>query len=88
MKSVILPKNPDDTVQLRPGVQFVRRQLERGYFLTKAQWFSICSQHYYFNSACSLCTTGPWINVHRHRLMSWLHKRHYWLWHRIANRYV
>ncbi len=52
----------------------IKRQKERGRFLFKEQWYSICSMHFAHNETCTLCNTGHWRNVFVGKITSFVYK--------------
>jgi Cys-tRNA synthase (O-phospho-L-seryl-tRNA:Cys-tRNA synthase) len=59
-----------------------RNKIERGKFLWKQEWYSICSAHRDHNSECDMCTTGRWNNVLITRISSFVYKHFpkFWRW--------
>ena len=38
----------------------------------KKIWYSICSEHYIFDSSCPRCVVGGWRNVWKMKLNEWI----------------
>jgi hypothetical protein len=52
----------------------------------RANWYSICSQHFKTDPACRACMAGHYINDWRHAMGKAVHDRCYPLWYWWANR--
>lgn len=51
-----------------------RKFKERGRFLFKEQWYSICSMHANHDDDCELCNTGTWKNIYMSVFSSFVFK--------------
>lgn len=53
---------------------------DRGKYLNKERWVSICSAHREYNKDCKICNTGTWKNILVMNISSFIYKRAPKLW--------
>ena len=47
---------------------------ERGKFIFKEQWYSLCGIHFIHDDNCTLCNSGSWQNVFIGKISSFFYK--------------
>lgn len=51
-----------------------RKLKERGKFIFKEEWYSLCSMHNVYDNDCPLCNTGSWRNIYIGKISSFFFK--------------